>query len=132
MRAHVRWADGAWSLLVLFAVAVTACGLAESFSLIVRSPTDAEGHGLVFLGSTAFAAAAVWARLRRRPLWVSILTALPAVVVGGLSAENPDGLYAHLAGLFLVPAALSAMLADLLFPDPQILPAWDAEADPAN
>jgi hypothetical protein len=63
---------------------------------------------------------------------VSILTALPAVVVGGLSAEMPDGLYAHLAGLFLVPAALSAMLADLLFPDPQILPAWDAEADPAN
>jgi hypothetical protein len=54
------------------------------------------------------------------------------VVVGGLSAEMPDGLYAHLAGLFLVPAALSAMLADLLFPDPQILPAWDAEADPAN
>ena len=40
----------------------------------------------------------------------------PAVAVGGLSVEMPEGLYAHLAGLFLVPAALSAMLAELLSP----------------
>ena len=116
MRDHVRWADGAWSLLVLLAAVLTVCGLAETFSFIVCSPTDAEGHGLIFLGSIAFAGCAVWARLKGRPLWVSILTALPAVVVGGLSMEMPDGLYAHLAGLFLVPAALSAMLAELLSP----------------
>ena len=115
-RQRLRWADGAWSLLVLLAAVLTACGLAESFSFIVRSPTDAEGRGLVFLGSLAFAVSAVWARLRGKPIWVSILTALPAVVVGGLSVEMPDGLYAHLAGLFLVPTALCAMLAELLFP----------------
>lgn len=117
MRGQVRWADGAWSLMVLLAAVLTACGLAETFSIIVRPPADAEGHGLILLGSVAFAGSAVWARLRGRPLWVSILTALPAVVVGGLSVEMPDGLYAHLAGLFLVPAALMAMLGDLLFPE---------------
>ncbi len=116
MRDDIRWADGAWALLVLLAAVLTACGLAMTFSIIVRSPTDAEGYGLIFLGSVAFAGSAVWARLRGRPLWVSILTALPAVVVGGLSVEMPDGLYIHLAGLFLVPVALCAMLADLLFP----------------
>jgi hypothetical protein len=117
MRGHIRWADGAWSLLVLLAAVLTASGLAMTFSIIVRSPTDAEGHGLIFLGSAVFGVSAVWARLRGRPLWVSILTALPAVVVGGLSMEMPDGLYAHLMGLFLVPAALCAMPADLLFPE---------------
>ena len=117
MRGHIRWADGSWSLLALLAAVLMACGLAMTFSIIVRSPTDAEGHGLIFLGSVAFGASALWARLRGRPLWVSILTALPAVVVGGLSMEMPDGLYAHLAGLFLVPASLCAMLADLLFPE---------------
>lgn len=116
MRGHIRWADGAWALLILLAAVVTACGLAMSFNFIVRSPTDALGHGLVFLGSTAFAGSAVWARLAGRPLWVSILTALPAVMVGGSSMEVPDGLYAHLAGLFLIPAALGAMLAELLSP----------------
>ncbi|GIU55578.1 hypothetical protein [Arthrobacter sp. NicSoilC12] len=116
MKVYIRWADGAWALLVLLAAVLTACGLAASFSFIVRSPTEAAGHGLVFIGSVAFAACAVWASLRGRPPWVSVLTVLPAVVVGGLSVELPDGLYAHLAGLFLIPTALCAMLADLLFP----------------
>ncbi|AOT04568.1 hypothetical protein [Arthrobacter sp. U41] len=116
MTVRIRWADGAWALLVLLAAVLTACGLAMTFSIIVRSPTDAEGHGLIFLGSVAFAGSAVWAKLTGRPLWVSILTALPALVVGGLSVEMPDGLYAHLAALGLIPAALSAMLADLLSP----------------
>lgn len=116
MTVRIRWADGAWALLVLLAAVLTACGLAMTFSIIVRSPTDAEGHGLIFLGSVAFAGSAVWAKLTGRPLWVSILTALPALVVGGLSVEMPDGLYAHLAALGPIPAALSAMLADLLSP----------------
>jgi hypothetical protein len=47
---------------------------------------------------------------------VSVLTAPPAVVVGGLSLEFPDGLLAHLAALALIPTALSAMLAELLSP----------------
>jgi hypothetical protein len=116
MRVHIRWADGVWALLILLAAVLMACGLALDFSFIVRSPTQAEGRGLIFLGSIAFAASAVWARLTGRPIWVSVLTALPAVVVGGLSMEMPDGLYAHLAALGLIPAALSAMLAELLSP----------------
>lgn len=116
MTVRIRWADGAWALFVLLAAVLAACGLAMTFSIIVRSPTNAEGHGLIFLGSVAFAGSAVWAKLTGRPLWVSILTALPALVVGGLSVEMPDGLYAHLAALGLIPAALSAMLADLLSP----------------
>jgi hypothetical protein len=116
LRARVSWADGAWALLVLLAAALMTCGLAETFSFMVRSPTEAAGQGLIFLGSVAFAASAAWARLTGRPVWVSILTALPALVVGGLVREMPDGLYAHLAALFLIPAALSAMLAELLSP----------------
>jgi hypothetical protein len=116
MRSHIRWADGVWALLVLQAAVLTSCGLAMTFSLIVRSPTEAVGQGLVFLGSVAFAVSAVWARLRGRPVWVSVLTALPAAVVGGLAMEMPDALLAHLAGLVLVPVALGAMLAEVLSP----------------
>lgn len=74
------------------------------------------GHRLVLLGALAFAATAVWARLRGRPIWVSVLTGLPAVVVGGLAYVLPDGLYAHLAGFFLIPAAVIAMLVEMLSP----------------
>jgi hypothetical protein len=56
---------------------------------------------------------APWALL---VLLAAVLTALPAVVVGGLSMEMPDGLVAHLAAVGLVPAALTAMLAELLSP----------------
>jgi hypothetical protein len=122
MRTRIRWADGVWGLLVLLAAALMSCGLAMTFSIIGLSPTDAEGHGLIFLGSLAFAASAVWARLSGRPLWVSILTALTAVVVGGLDMEMPDALLAHLAAVGLIPAALSAMLVDLRSPGgPQTL-----------
>ena len=58
MRFRIRWADAAWALLVLLAAVLTACGLAETFSIIGRSPTEAEGHGLIFLGSLAFAGSA--------------------------------------------------------------------------
>ncbi|ALV41931.1 MULTISPECIES: hypothetical protein [Pseudarthrobacter] len=90
------WNEGLWALLVLLAAAMMACGLAASFNFIVRSPTHAVGHRLVLLGALAFAATAVWARLRGRPIWGSVLTGLRAVVVGGLAYELPDGLYAHL------------------------------------
>nr|WP_281355357.1 hypothetical protein [Pseudarthrobacter psychrotolerans] len=36
--------------------------------------------------------------------------------MGGLAYELPDGLYAHLAGLFLIPAAVIAMLVEMLNP----------------
>lgn len=107
---------GAWALLVLHAAVLMACGLAETFSIMVRSPTEAVGQGVVFLGSMAFVASAVWARLTGRPLRVSVLTALPVEVVGGLSMEMPVGLLDHLAALGLIPAALSALLAELLSP----------------
>lgn len=55
-------------------------------------------------------------RMVRRPMWVSVLTALPAVVVGGLSMEFPDGLLAHLAAVALIRAAVSSKLAELLSP----------------
>lgn len=116
MRTRIRWADGAWALLVLLAAVLMACGLAMNFSFIVRSPAEAQGRGLIFLGAMAFAASAIWARLKGRPIWVWVLTALPAVVVGGLTMEMPDGLYAHLAALFLIPVALAAMLVELLSP----------------
>ena len=114
MNDRIRWADGAWAVLVLVAAVLTVCGLALDFSFVGRSPTEAEGRGLIFLGSIAFAGSAVWARLAGRPIWVAVLTALPALVVGGLSMEMPDGLIAHLAATGLVPAALTAMLVDLL------------------
>lgn len=81
MMLRARWADRAWALLVLLAAALMPCGLALNSSFLVLSPIEAEGHGLIFLGSLAFAGSAVWARLSGRPVWVSVLTALPMVVV---------------------------------------------------
>ena len=116
MKTSIRWADGAWALLVLLAAVLTSRGLAMTFSFVGRTPLEAEGHGLILLGSLAFAGATAWAALSRRPLWVTVLTVLPAVVIGGLSMEMPDGLLAHLAALGLIPAALAAILVGLLSP----------------
>jgi hypothetical protein len=73
-------------------------------------------EGLVLFGSLAFAGAAVWSWLRQAPRWVSVLTGLPGVVVGGLALQLEDGGLGVLTGYFLIPAALIAMLVELLNP----------------
>ncbi|WP_156380162.1 hypothetical protein [Arthrobacter sp. Soil762] len=75
---RIRWAEGAWALLVLLAAVMMACGLADAFTFLVEPPTYPVGHRLVLLGALGFAAAAVWAWLRPVPRWVTVLTALPA------------------------------------------------------
>ena len=110
MKTLIRWNVGAWAVLVLVASAVMVCGLVDSFSFLGRPPSFVEGHRLVLLGALAFAVAAVWAGVMRQPLWVVIPTALPAAVVGGLAVQLPDSGFAHLAGLLLVPLAVTTML----------------------
>ncbi|GAA1776815.1 hypothetical protein GCM10009712_25820 [Pseudarthrobacter sulfonivorans] len=112
----IRWREGLWALLVLVAAALMACGLADVFSFLIEPPTYPVGHRLVLLGSLAFAGAAVWSWLRQGPRWVSVLTGLPAVVVGGLALQFEDGGWGVLTGYFLIPAALIAMLVELLNP----------------
>jgi peptidoglycan/LPS O-acetylase OafA/YrhL len=112
----IRWREGLWAMLVLVAAAVIACGLADVFTFLIEPATYAVGHRLVLLGSVAFAGAALWAWLRRGRRWVTVLTALPAVVVGGLALQFDDGTWGVLAGYFLIPAALVAMLVELISP----------------
>ena len=112
----IRWREGLWALLVLVAAALMACGLADVFTFLVEPPTYPVGHRLVLLGSLFFAGAAVWSWLRQAPRWVTVLTALPAVVVGGLALQFADGAWGVLAGYFLIPAALAAMLVELIRP----------------
>ncbi|MGO4189910.1 hypothetical protein [Pseudarthrobacter sp. TAF60_1] len=112
----IRWRVGLWGLLVLVAAVLMACGLADVFTFLVEPPTYPVGHRLVLLGSFAFASAAVWSWLRQAPRWVSVLTGLPAVVVGGLALQFDDGGWGVLAGYFLIPVALIAMLVELLNP----------------
>lgn len=112
----IRWNDGLWALLVLLAGAVMACGLADVFTFVIEPPTYPVGHRLVLLSALAFAGAAAWAAVQGRPRCVVIFTALPAVVIGGLALQFEDGAWGVLAGIFLVPAALIAMLLDVLSP----------------
>ena len=112
----IRRAEGAWALLVLLAAATMACGLADVFTFLVEPPTYPVGHRLVLLGAFGFAAAAVWAWLRSSPRWVTVMTALPAVVVGGLALQFEDGGWGVVTGYLLVPAALISMLVDLISP----------------
>jgi hypothetical protein len=113
---RIRWTEGAWGLLVLLAAVLMACGLAGTFTFIVEPPTYPVAHRLVLLGAIVFAAAAVWAWLRGSPRWVAVLTGLPAVVVGGLALQFEDGGWGWLTGMFLIPAAVIAMLLDLIYP----------------
>jgi hypothetical protein len=113
---RIRWTEGSWALLVMLGAAMMACGLADAFTFIVEPPTYPVGHRLVLFGAIAFASASVWAWLRGSPRWVSVLTGLPAVVIGGLALQFEDGGWGVVAGLFLIPAAVIAMLLDLIFP----------------
>ena len=49
-------------------------------------------------------------------LWALLVLVAAAMMACGLAYELPDGLYAHLAGLILIPAALIAMLVEMLSP----------------
>ncbi|MGY4540941.1 hypothetical protein ACVWY0_000849 [Arthrobacter sp. UYNi723] len=100
-----------------------ACGLADTFTFNVEPPTYPVGHRLVLLGALGFAASAMWAWLRPAPQWVTVLTALPAVVIGGLALQFEDGSWGVLAGLVLIPAALIGMLVELLYPSDVVRPA---------
>jgi hypothetical protein len=113
---RIRWSELAWALLVLMAAATMACGLADVFTFIVEPPTYPVGHRLVLFGALGFAVAAGWASLRPAPRWVTVLTALPAVVIGGLALQFEDGGWGVIAGIFLIPAALVAMLVHLRHP----------------
>lgn len=113
---RIRWTEGSWALLVMLAAATMACGLADAFTFIVEPPTYPVGHRLVLLGAIAFASASVWAWLRGSPRWVAVLTGLPAVVVGGFALQFEDGGWGWVTGLFLIPAAVTAMLVELLYP----------------
>ena len=52
---RIRWAEGAWALLVLLAAATMACGLADAFTFLLEPPTGLVGHRLVLLGALGFA-----------------------------------------------------------------------------
>jgi uncharacterized protein (DUF983 family) len=112
----IRWREGLWALLVLVAAALMACGLAGVFTILAERPTYPVGHRLVLLGALAFAGAAVRSWLRQAPRWVSLLTGLPALVVGGLALQFAEEVLGVLAGFLLIPAALIAMLVELLNP----------------
>jgi hypothetical protein len=113
---RIRWTEGSWALLVLLAAVIMACGLADALSFLGEPPTYPVGHRLVLLGAMAFAAASVWAWFRGSPRWVAVLAGLPGVVIGGLALQFEDGGWGVLAGIFLIPAAVTAMLLDLIYP----------------
>lgn len=102
-----------WSAVVLAAMVLIVFGLERSLLWTSTPQLRQEarlGHLFVLSGSALLLAAALWSYLRRRLLLGFLLVAAPAVLLGGLVLAAPYSLYAHIAALFALPAAIVGVL----------------------
>ncbi len=75
-----------------------------------RRPTrDRLGNTLILAGAVLGLAAASWSRYRGHPLWVTLLVAVPAMVIAGTNLVAGDSLLPHIAALATVPLGVAGI-----------------------
>lgn len=87
-------------------------GLWEMFTVIGGAHMvdhTRRGLSLIFFGSVVSLAAAAWAVISRRPLWITLSLVAPVVVVNGLGAID-TGILPQLGAVIAIPVALAGLI----------------------
>lgn len=106
--ARMAWAGTAAGGLVLLCL-----GLGQTLYLGAVTNAferDRLGNTFILAGAALDLAAAGWARYRGYPAWVTVLVAVPAVVVAGLSLAAGGSLLPHIAALAAVPLGAAGVI----------------------
>jgi hypothetical protein len=119
--ASRRWAGTiAWILLILFSVVLIGYGIVRAgwYIWLPRSEEQEEswnGSLYIFAGCAVSIAAGVWSHVRGNPVWVTICTGLPGILVGWATLDDPYDLKRHLAAVISFPLALAG-IAEVIWP----------------
>lgn len=110
--ARMAWAGAAAAGLILLCL-----GLGQK--LYLGAVTDAFerdrlGNTFILAGAVLGLAAAGWSRYRGDPLWVTVMVAVPAVVIGGLNLVVGDSLPPHIAALAAVPLGVAGIIGGIV------------------
>ncbi|MET4135181.1 hypothetical protein [Pseudarthrobacter sp. PvP090] len=106
-------ARAAWGLAATAGVVLICLGLGQTFyigTVTNAFERDRLGSTSILAGSVLGLAAAGWSLYRRDQLWVSLLVAAPAVVVGGLNLVAGGSLLPHIGALAAVPLGLAGII----------------------
>lgn len=87
--------------------------LSAGWHIWLPSPAAQEeswnGSLYIFAGCAVSIAAAVWSEVRGNPVWVTVCTGLPGVLVGWATLNDPYDLKRHLAAVVSFPLALAGI-----------------------
>lgn len=103
----------AWAVVAAVGLILLCLGLGQKFyfgSVTNAFARDRLGNTLILAGAVLGLAAAGWSRYRGDPLWVTVMVAVPAVVIGGLNLVVGDSLLPHIAALAAVPLGVAGVI----------------------
>lgn len=102
----------AWAVAAAAGIVLLCLGLAQTFyfgTVTGAFERDRLGNTLILAGAVLGLSAGAWSRHRGDHLWVTVLVAAPAVVVGGLNLVAGGSLLPHFGALAAVPFGLAAI-----------------------
>lgn len=111
----------AWSALIAAGLILLSMGLGQTgyFEPTGEALERARvGRLLIFAGSVVLLGAAGWARWMLTPIWVCVLVAAPAILIGGLTLVFENSLLPHLSFLVAFPAAVTGVIGVLILARP--------------
>ncbi|MGO4807278.1 hypothetical protein AB4089_19400 [Arthrobacter sp. 2MCAF15] len=117
MRGSSAPARMAWAGTAAVGLILLCLGLGQKFyfaSVTNAFARDRLGNTLILVGAALGLAASGWSRYRGDALWVTVMVAVPAVVIGGLNLVVGDSLLPHSAALAAVPLGVAGVIGGIV------------------
>ena len=120
---RLRWAGLliTWSAITVVGLVLLAKGVQRTgyFEPTGEALERARvGDLLIFAGSVTTFAAACWAWWMRTPIWVCVLVATPAVLIGGFTLLYGGSVFLELSLLVILPVGLGGLISGLTLARP--------------